>query len=288
MPTTNQWDELRQVLIANYFRNDLAYLMTDRGRADVLDHLRLRSEKFTRLYLPWINSIQSLKGARVLEIGSGTGCSTVIFAQAGARVTALDMDEKALTCCRTRLNIHGLEADYVTGNAVDQIAAVGDQFDIICFWASLEHMTTVERLEMLRAAWQRVRKNGLVMVIECPNRLWYFDDHTSLLPFWMWLPDDLAIAYRKQQTGVGPPNAEALARSGRGVSYHEFELSGMPIGVHDQIASLQLYTRKRNPLKALKWRFTRGGRYSRLLGALHPGLHPAFRQPNLDVAIRKI
>src|SRR5947207_646218 len=65
------------------------------------------------------------------------------------------------------------------------------------FYASLEHLTLEERLQAMKRTWQMLSPGGLWCAIEIPNRLWYYDSHTSQLPFFMWLPDELAFAYSR-------------------------------------------------------------------------------------------
>jgi S-adenosylmethionine-dependent methyltransferase len=96
-------------------------------------------------------------------------------------------------------------------------------------YAVLEHMTLSERLATIEAAWAQLRPGGVLVVFDTPNRLFFVDFHTSLLPFFHTLPDALAL-----RTATQSPRAEfreamrsadevALARWGRGVSFHEFE-----------------------------------------------------------------
>lgn len=76
-------------------------------------------------------------------------------------------------------------------------------------------------------------RGGSWVVIETPNRLWYFDGHTALLPFYHWLPDRLAFEYarfspreyfREVYSEFTPDKALHFLRRGRGVSFHEFDL----------------------------------------------------------------
>ena len=80
--------------------------------------------------------------------------------------------------------------------------------------------------------------DGAIAVIETPNRLLPWDHHTSQLPFYSQLPDELAIRYRHRSPREAFVDAldtaareshgalrEALTRWGRGVSYHELELA---------------------------------------------------------------
>ena len=39
--------------------------------------------------------------------------------------------------------------------------------------------------------------NGLLVIVEAPNRLWLEDTHTSELPFFQWLPDNLHSLFCK-------------------------------------------------------------------------------------------
>ena len=91
-----------------------------------------------------------------------------------------------------------------------------------------------ERIETLKKCEKILNKGGYLIIIEAPNRLWYFDSHTSELPFFQWLPDNLAYLYSKHSPKVTfrenylDNNYKELIgflRRGRGVSYHEFELA---------------------------------------------------------------
>jgi S-adenosylmethionine-dependent methyltransferase len=102
-------------------------------------------------------------------------------------------------------------------------------------------MTYEERLLSLKAAWSLLGSGCLLAIIESPNRLWYFDDHTSNLPFYHWLPDELALEFLKRSRNYyfdpvferfDETSQIELIRRGRGVSFHEFELA---LGDIDQL-----------------------------------------------------
>ena len=127
----------------------------------------------------------------------------------------------------------------------------GIRFDFIIFYASLEHMTHHERISAIRTTWDMLPPGGLLSVVETPNRLWHTDPHTSLLPFFHWLPDELAFDYSRFSSR---PNFRErydnyddeqqrlhFLRRGRGVSFHEFVLA---IGSVEQLnvrSSLAMY-----------------------------------------------
>ena len=272
------------------------YLESQKGRADLESHVVGRLDAFRTWTIPWLGSLFQLKGARILEIGCGTGASTVALAEQGADVTGLDVSATTLATARERCAAYGLRADFVEDNAtsIGSLFA-GEHFDAILFFAVLEHLTSEERVRSLAAAWELLPANGVLAVIEAPNRLWHVDIHTTGAPFYNWLPDETAIAYTRFLDG-GPsrhlfaePAEQAklkLARLGRGVSYHDFVIAwNIP---HDRLPVAGYL----NEFHEKKWRsaiasFFASARYRKLLSRVEPGLHPAFLQPSLDIAFRK-
>jgi 2-polyprenyl-3-methyl-5-hydroxy-6-metoxy-1,4-benzoquinol methylase len=272
-----------------------AYLGTPEGKADLENHVLGRLQAFRQWTLPWLDSLFKLDGAYILEIGCGTGASTIALAEQGAHVTGVDVSAPALQSARDRCAVYGLTAEFVQTNATE-IASVspGRKFDAILFFAVLEHLTWGERIDSLRAAWDLLPPNGVLAVIEAPNRLWYVDIHTTQEPFYHWLPDETAIAYTRH-IGQYPsrlfeePEPEALlhlARLGRGVSYHDFVIAWniapekLPVAGH----MAKFHERA---LDVAMTRFSPGGRFRRFLARVAPGLHPAFLQPSLDLAFRR-
>jgi 2-polyprenyl-3-methyl-5-hydroxy-6-metoxy-1,4-benzoquinol methylase len=202
---------------------------------DLNDHLRGRLEGDRREIIPWLENAAILKNARILEVGCGTGSSTVALAEQGAIVTGIDIDEGALLVAEERVKVYGVKADLRALNARNILGAFHTvKFDIIIFFACLEHMTITERLSSLRDAWKMLSSDGLLVVVETPNRLWYFDGHTSLLPFFHWLPDELAFLYskfssrenfRELYNDYNATSEDHFLRRGRGVSFHEFDIA---------------------------------------------------------------
>ena len=174
------------------------FLATQEGERDLSDHLlgRLSNNRYN--VIPWIaNATGSLKGSRVLEIGCGTGAATVALAEQGALVTATDFNEASLHAARERLAAYDLSADVSCASAADALRDhKNEHFDLIAFFAVLEHMTLNERLSALREAWNSLAPGGFLVVDETPNRLWYFDSHTSLEHFLCGYPTILLASIR--------------------------------------------------------------------------------------------
>lgn len=269
--------------------------ITDEG--DIEKTLALRLDEDRHVVIPWLNAAIPLKGARVLEIGCGTGESTLALAEQGAIVTGIDVDSAALEVGRERIRLHGLSAEFINGNAADAAALTSNRtFDLVVYFASLEHMTLDERLASMTQTWNLTRPGGAWCVNEAPNRLWYYDGHTSYDNFYNWLPDELAakwahLAPRKAFAEAFPAGApfdsEKVARWGRGVSFHDLDVA---IGSARQ---LEVVSHKRdfllahNPLMRAYHFVSKARKFERFLEGLAPDLHPAFFRQYFDVIIRK-
>lgn len=242
--------------------------------------------------LPWLDDLVPLAGSEVLEIGSGRGASTFALTEQGAQVTAVDVNAGAVAYATARLSDAGLEASFNLLN-VERLAEVdGGPFDLVLFWASLEHMTTDERTAGLREGWSQVAAGGAMAIIETPNRLWPFDSHTSDLAFFNWLPDDVAFAYlpntpRSGLDRLSDPEEHLLdfQRLGRGVSFHDVDLAlGGPV---EPVSCMQLERRRRNPARRLAWAGSSSGAVERMLRRFAPDRDRAWFQPFLYLAFRK-
>jgi S-adenosylmethionine-dependent methyltransferase len=285
----------RQYLRENWSTED--YWDSEVGRHDMDEHTVGRLIYDRHEYVPWLDSLRRLDGARVFEIGCGTGSSVMALVEQGAVVTGIDVVEESIAVSRARLRFFGLgEPSLHHLNATD-IATHFDHagFDFVIFFASLEHMTYHERLTSLRAAWKLLVDGGILCIIEAPNRLWLFDDHTADLPFFHWLPDEIALEYLKrtpryQASAFDTTSEDAkleLARRGRGVSYHDIELALGPISDLDFMADRQTFQMKQNPLRWLYYRQSANRRYANLLRRQCPELPFGLFMPYLNVAIRK-
>ncbi len=220
--------DIKTGLLENYYIKD-----TDINQTDLEDHITGRIFVSRTKIIPWLSKEVGLKDKKLLEIGSGTGSSSVTFAEQGAIVTGIDIDNASLEVARIRAELLNLDIKYSKFSATE-IKNLKEQYDIIIYYATLEHMTTEERIDSLKQAWNALKYKGHLIVVEAPNRLWIEDTHTSELPFFQWLPDDLAYLYsiksNKQSFNSKYLDNEYLymkqfLRRGRGVSFHEFELA---------------------------------------------------------------
>jgi 2-polyprenyl-3-methyl-5-hydroxy-6-metoxy-1,4-benzoquinol methylase len=298
-------DEIISSLKRHYFTRPIwegaispeDYLASEEGRDDLLNHLEVRLDEFRQIVIPWLNDTKSLRGSSILEIGCGTGSSTVALAEQGARITAVDIDEESLAVANDRCRVYGLNVNFLKANGTEVYQLLkGQHFDFIIFFACLEHMTNDERLVALKDTWDMLPPGGLLCVVETPNRLWYFDSHTARLPFYMWLPDKLAYLYSRRSPLKPFSNSYlkyseegmlSFLRHGRGVSFHEFDLAIKNVKELNIVSCLPFFLRKNNFLRELWCRTKSDAYYESFLAKQAPGIHRAFFQPSLDLIIRK-
>ena len=150
----------------------------------------------------------------------------------------------------------------------------------------------------MKNTWDMLSPGGLWCVIETPNRLWHYDSHTSSLPFYLWLPDYLAFLYSQFSPRkpfcdlyreIDDDSQIDFLRRGRGVSYHEFELTMIPAEELDVASSLQIFLRNQNLLCKVLWLLlnTKAWRFESFLKQVGPKIHRGFYHESLDLIIRK-
>ena len=294
--STHDFDKLWESIERHYYtgwRSEQNYSaeMFEKEKNDNL-FVRLEIDRFK--IVPWLDDARRVKDATILEIGCGTGAATVALAEQCAHVVGLDIDDGALAAARDRCRIYGVSAEFRNLNATEMAGVFKDiRFDFIIFFASLEHMKIAERIHAIKNAWDMLPEGALLVIVETPNRLWYFDGHTAMLPFFHWLPDELAFRYslfseRENYSELyrdydDEQSREHFLRQGRGVSYHEFELAIRPANELKVVSSLYSFEKRH-----YKMRHSRTGeQFKALLHSIKSDIHDGFFDKSLDLIIAK-
>jgi len=112
------------------------------------------------LRLDWIARHASLEGAAVLDVGCGGGILAEAMARRGAKVTGIDLSEKALKVAQLHLLESKLEVQYESISVEDYGAAHAGKFDVVTCMELLEHVP--EPAAMVAACARLVRPGGQV------------------------------------------------------------------------------------------------------------------------------
>ncbi|NDY90153.1 bifunctional 2-polyprenyl-6-hydroxyphenol methylase/3-demethylubiquinol 3-O-methyltransferase UbiG [Ideonella livida] len=112
------------------------------------------------LRLDWIRQQAQITGARVLDVGCGGGILAESMAQAGARVTGIDLSPKPLKVARLHAMEAGVQLDYREVAAEALAQEMPGQFDVVTCMEMLEHVP--EPASVVQACATLVRPGGTV------------------------------------------------------------------------------------------------------------------------------
>lgn len=189
----------------------------------------------------WYRQKATASGGPVLELGAGTGRITIPVAEAGIRVTALDLDEGMLAKLRdkvaaqpddVRARISVLQGD-MRSFALDEIFALV----IIPFRAFLHNLTVDDRLAALKRAHDHLQPGGELAFNVFHPSLEYMSAHAGRQAgTWRWigtkdLPEggfvifsDASRYYTAQQRLRSLIRTEEFSAGGRLVRTHMMRL----------------------------------------------------------------
>ena len=92
------------------------------------------------LRLGWIDGKAELAGKTVLDVGCGGGILAESMASVGAKVTGIDLSEKALSVARLHLFESGHHVDYRLVSAEAFAEEMPGHFDVVTCMEMLEHV----------------------------------------------------------------------------------------------------------------------------------------------------
>ncbi len=102
-------------------------------------------------------------GSKTLEIGSGTGQTSLCLAQKGCNVTLLDYSSECLELSKAAAKELNLDINTVCADATKELPFEENYFDIIFHAGLLEHFTKEERINML-TLWRKYCKRMISLV----------------------------------------------------------------------------------------------------------------------------
>jgi len=127
-------------------------------------------------YIADFARFEAAKDKDVLEIGVGLGADHQRFAAAGARLSGVDLTERAILHTRQRLALFGLASDLRVGDA-ERLPFDDGSFDLVYSWGVIHHSpeTDAAAREILRV----LRPGGRFAVMIYHKR--------SLIGYMLWL-----------------------------------------------------------------------------------------------------
>jgi SAM-dependent methyltransferase len=116
-------------------------------------------------------------GARILEVGSGTGSNLALLSEFG-RVVGLEMSGEAIAFARAQgLEVPG-KVELHLGRCPEDLAGFKQPFDLVCLFDVLEH---IEDDRAALAALAKLLRPGGSLVISVPAYQWLWGPHDDSL-----------------------------------------------------------------------------------------------------------
>ena len=113
----------------------------------------------------------AVRGRDVLEMGCGSGFASQLFAEAGARVTAVDLTDWAIETTRQRMRAFGLDAIVQQADG-ERLPFADASFDVVFSWGVIHHTTDMD--QALRELVRVLRPGGtLVLMVYHRHSLFY-------------------------------------------------------------------------------------------------------------------
>lgn len=137
--TINEWERVeieRSAAEASHI--DAAHLIV--GENQILRYLNPPADTSYPLEYSYY-LLGDVRGKTVLEYGCGDGLDTIVLAQRGAKVKALDISHELISFARQRLTVNDVSADaeFVVGSA-HELPFADDSVDVVFGMAILHHL----------------------------------------------------------------------------------------------------------------------------------------------------
>lgn len=202
--------------------------LAPRYRAWYEDHAGGRSDWFREDLIWRLESAHPLSGRRVLDLGCGTGSSSVVLAEHGAVVVGVDTEQMNLDVATQRAKDLGMEhcCSFVRipylGVETSLLPFRNESFDLCTLIGVLEHMLPSERRACAAEIRRVLKPGGELFIFDTPNRAYPLDHHTTHLWFLGWMPQALAARYATLRKRFDP-NQDFARYGGNGVSRNEID-----------------------------------------------------------------
>lgn len=153
--------------------------MNHKEESDLNDFIEKRYYQKLLMQTKNLLSINSFKGYKILELGSGTGLLSLYMAKEGAEVTLLDSSESALTYSSMlyremrAINTFLGKVRFVNKSFLSSNFLLDKDFDIVHNSGVIEHYDFNTAVNIVKKMKEKAKTNGYVIVCVpnyfCPN-----------------------------------------------------------------------------------------------------------------------
>ena len=190
-----------------------------KGEARLLHEMNPTRFDYFRKIVSQSAAITNLK---VLDVGCGGGLVSEKFAEAGARVTGIDLSGPSLEAARQHALKNGLTIDYQQVSAIN-LPFPNATFDVVVCCDFVEHVS--DKLDLFLAEMARVLRPGGIFLFDTINRtfisqlvaIWILQDILQIVPrrthVWRMFVTPAELSNALQQVGIEVGNSIGLLPS---------------------------------------------------------------------------
>ena len=171
------------------------------GTREYFDEVEQR-KYFVEPHIPGFADFERWRGKEVLEIGCGIGTDSCNFVRKGANLTIVELSTESLSIARKRLELYGLKANFINGNAeeLDQLLPPHQKFDLIYSFGVIHHTPHPDKV--IEAIAKRLKPRGELRLMLYARfswkMLWIYLRYIWFEP-WNWR--SLPAKYSEAQIG---------------------------------------------------------------------------------------
>ena len=104
-----------------------------------------------------------LAGKKVLEIGCGMGAQALVFAEAGAIVTAVDLTERAVKMSNLRFKLFGIRNAQAQQADAERLPFPDGEFDFVWSWGVIHHSSHTD--DIVKEIHRVLKDNGTAKIM---------------------------------------------------------------------------------------------------------------------------
>jgi ubiquinone/menaquinone biosynthesis C-methylase UbiE len=141
----------------------------------------VNTNKISQVQSAMIAAMPSIKGALILEMGSGRGEFSVVLAKLGGVVTGIDIGEDLVSLSRKIAQMNNVECEFIVGD-VARLQLDDGKFDFVVGNGILHHLPKSAVVDTLGEAYRVLRTRGCALFSEPIENSKAFDFLQNLFP----------------------------------------------------------------------------------------------------------
>ena len=214
-----------------YSAKVIELLISRKGLNRTLDYLR-HKEKRSYFLTPIFSYLkaQGKVNLKVLEAGCSAGQLTELLDEQDfiSEICCFDVDKALIEVSNLKakeLRLNKVKnIDCLTTAQTESLPYEDNYFELILVVGVVEHLPFEARYRYVDEYYRKLKIGGLICFLNTPNRKYFFDWHTTGLPFINWLSPQNAFIYAKLFGKLKRVSFPEFVRPGtgwRGATYYE-------------------------------------------------------------------